>query len=64
MEVRKNLLAIDIIVILVQKVEDIWKNWQIAGTLLIDIKEAFDHILQAKLAQKMADLGIDNNLIE
>lgn len=27
------------------------------------VKGVFDHISQAKLIQKMANLGIDNNLI-
>lgn len=29
----------------------------------MDVKGAFDHVLQAKLAQKMVDLGIDDDLI-
>ena len=63
MGARKNRSAIDAVAILVQKVQDIWNNRQIAGTLLMDVKGAFDHVSRAKLAQRMADLGIDDNLI-
>lgn len=57
-------MAIDAIEILVQKVQDIWNDWQIARIVLIDVKGAFDHVLRAKLAQRMADLGIDDDLME
>ena len=30
----------------------------------MDVKGAFDHVSRAQLAQKMADLGIDDDLIE
>ena len=63
MGVRKNRSAIDATVILVQKVQDIWNNQQITGTLLMDVKGAFNHVSQAKLAQRMVNLGIDDNLI-
>ena len=63
MGARKNRLAIDATAILVQKVQDIWTDRQRAETLLMDVKGAFDHVLRAKLAQRMADLGIDDNLI-
>ena len=60
---RKMRSAIDATAILIHKVNKIWKNQQLAGALLMDVKEAFDHVSQAKLAQKMADLGIDEDLI-
>lgn len=47
---KKNRPAIDITVIFVQKVQDIWKNWQIARTLLIDVKSVFIHASLAKQA--------------
>ena len=60
MEAWKNWLIINAIVILVQKVQIIWNNWQIARTLLMKVKRAFDHILQTKLAQRVADLSIED----
>ena len=29
----------------------------------MDVKEIFDHVSQAKLVQRIADLGIDDDLI-
>ena len=63
MGARKHRSAIDAAAILVQKVQEIWKNRQIAGALLMDVKGAFDHVSRAQLAQRMADLGIDDDLI-
>ena len=30
----------------------------------MDVKKAFDHLSRTQLAQRMFDLGIDNDLIE
>ncbi len=48
---RKNWSAIDATPILIHKFQNIWKNRKIAGTLLIDVKDIFDHVFQANLAQ-------------
>lgn len=61
---KKNCSAKNTAVILVYKVQDVWKNRQIVEVLPINVKRAFDHISRTKLAQKIADLGINNNLIE
>ena len=63
MRARKNRSAINALAMLVQKVQDIWKNWQIVWVLLMDVKEVFDQVSQMKLAQSMADLGIDDDFI-
>lgn len=63
MGARKNRSAIDAAVILVQKAQNIWKNRQIAGTLLMNVKKVFDLVSQAKLARKMAGLSIDDDFI-
>lgn len=63
MEGRKHQSAIDVAALIIHKVHEIWENKQIAGALLLDIKGAFDHVSQAKLVQRMADLGIENDLI-
>ncbi len=62
-EARKNRSAIDAAVILVPKAQEVWKNRQIAGELLIDVKDAFNHVFRAELAQRMIILGIDDHLI-
>lgn len=48
---------------MIYKVHKIWETKEVAGALLIDIKRAFDHIFQTKLAERRADLAIDNILI-
>lgn len=48
---------------MIHKVNKTWEN-QRPVALLMDVKEVFDNVLQAKLAQRMADLGIDENLID
>ena len=63
MRARKQRSAIDAAAILIQKVHEIWENRQIAGALLINVKGAFDHVSRAVLVKKMADLGIDDDLI-
>lgn len=47
---------------MIHKVNKTWENQRLAA-LLMDRKGAFDHAPQAKLAQRMADLAIDENLI-
>ena len=49
---------------MIQKVQNIPTNQKIAATLLIHVKGTFDHVFRAKLAKKMANLSIDNDLIE
>ena len=48
---------------MVHKVHKNWDKKKITGTLLIDVKGAFDHISRLKLAQRMTQLGIDNDWI-
>ena len=48
---------------MIHKVHKIWEDKQIASALLMDVKGVFDHVSQAKLVQRMADLGIDDDLI-
>ena len=63
MGARKYRSAIDAAALLTQKVQETWKNRKIAGALLMDVKGAFDHVSRAQLAQRMADLGIDDDFI-
>lgn len=64
MGARNNRSALDAAAILVQKVQDIWKDRKIAGALLMDVKGAFDHVSRAKLAQKMANLVLMMTLLD
>ena len=63
MGARKHRSAVDAAAILIQKVQETWESQKIAGALLMDVKRAFDHVSRAQLAQRMADLGIDDDLI-
>ena len=60
---RKQRSAIDAAALMIHKVHEMWENQHVAGALLMDVKGAFDHVSRARLAKKMADLGIDNDLI-
>ncbi len=44
MGARKYRSAIDALALLIQKVQKAWKDWKIAGALLMDVKRAFDHV--------------------
>lgn len=60
---RRCRSTIDATALVIHKVYKTSDIKQVTGVLLMDIKEAFDHVSRAKLAERMADLGIDNNLI-
>ena len=60
---RKNCSAMDMAALGIHKVYKTWEEEQVAGALLMDVKGIFDHILRAKLAHGMTNLGIDNDLI-
>lgn len=47
-----NRLVIDVSTFVIHKVWKTWEDKQVASALLIDVKGAFDHVLQVKLAQK------------
>lgn len=63
MRKRKHCWTINMATFMIYKVHKIWETKEVAGALLIDIKRAFDHIFQTKLAERRADLAIDNILI-
>ena len=47
---------------MIHKVNKYWENQQIAGALLMDFKGEFDHVSHTRIAQRMAELGIDDDL--
>lgn len=63
MGARKHRSAIEATAMLIQKVKESWERREIAGALLMDVKGAFDHVSRAHLAQKIADLGINDDFI-
>ena len=63
MGAKKHRSAIDTAVLLIQKVQEVWESRKIAGALFMDVKGAFDHVSRAQLAQRMSNLGIDDDLI-
>ena len=48
---------------MVDSIHKVWYEKKIAGTLLMDVKGAFDYVSRLKLAQRMRQLGIDNDWI-
>lgn len=46
---RKHRSAIDAAALMIHKVYKVWKDKQIAGALLMDIKGAFDYVSRTKL---------------
>lgn len=48
---------------MIYRVHEAGKSKQVVGALLMNVKDAFDHVFWAKLAQQMVDLGIDNDPI-
>ena len=48
---------------MIHKVHEMWENQYIVGVLLMDVNGALDYVSQARLAKRIANLGIDNNLI-
>lgn len=49
---------------MVDSVHKIWEEKKIAGSLLMDVEAAFDHVSRLKRAQQMRQLGVDNELID
>lgn len=45
-EVRKHQLAIDVALLLIQKVQKVQQNRKITKVVFMDIKGAFDHIFE------------------
>lgn len=63
MEGKKQKSDIDAVALMIYKAPEMWKNQYVVGKLLINIKRAFDYVFQARLAKKIANLEIINNLI-
>ena len=63
MEGKKHCSTIDIASLMIHKVHKIWETKQVAITLLMEVKKAFNHVSQTKLLWRMVDLGINNDLI-
>lgn len=60
---RKLRSAIDAVAYLIQKTQEAWNQRQLIGALFLDVKGAFDHVHPEKLVARMAELGLDRDLI-
>lgn len=56
-------MYINIVVSLVYKSENCSIEKKLAAALIMDIKEAFDHISKTRIPKRMIELGVDNDLI-
>ena len=63
MGARKNRCAIDATAIMIENVHESWDEGKVAGALFMDVKGAFDYVSRVKLAQRMRELKLDNDLI-
>lgn len=59
METWKNYSAIDVIVVMINKVEKIENQKKLRDVLSIDIKGAFHHVFWVKFIQQIVELNID-----
>ena len=50
MGARKGRCALDVVAIIVNSIHKAWEEKKITGTLLMDVKEAFDYVSRLKLA--------------
>ena len=55
--------ATDAVAILIQEVQETWNKGEIAATLLMDVKGAFDHVSKPHLLNRMKELQLDPCLI-
>ena len=63
MEARKERYNIDIIALLVFKIEHQWAKKKFAKALFIDLKKIFNHVSKVKLIAQMVEIGVDGNFI-
>jgi len=60
---RKKRLAIDTAAIMVDRAHAVWKDDNIMGVLLMDIKAAFPSVARGRLIHSMKAKKIDGDLI-
>jgi hypothetical protein len=60
---RKGRSAIDAGACLIQRIQEAWGHQQLVGALFLDVNGAFDHVNPARLVVRMAELGLDRDLI-
>ena len=63
MGVKKNRSAIDVIILFIYEVQGRWKKGEKTTALFIDVKNAFDHVSKKKLAERITNLGFNEDLI-
>lgn len=62
-ESRRQCSAIDAVARVIQRVQDTRRGGKLAGMLLMEVKEAFDHISRNGLKWKMEALGANGDLV-
>ena len=63
MGTRKNKNAVDTIILLIHEIQSRWKKGEKAAALFINVKNAFDHVYEKKLAERITNLKLDEDLI-
>jgi ribonuclease HI len=59
---RQRHSSIDAVACLTQWTHEAWREGQILGTLMMDVKGAFDHVHRGLLLRRMKDMGIHREL--
>ena len=49
--------------LLIHEIQSRWKKGEKAATLFINVKNAFDHVSKKKLAERITDLELDEDLV-
>ena len=60
---RRKRSAIDAAATLIVQVEEAWKKKEVAGALMMDIKEAFPTVNRRCLVNKMRRMEVDENWV-
>ena len=60
---RKNRSAIDIVMLLTHDIQKVFEKKEILSWVLLDVKEAFDHVLKTQLLNVMRQLKLSSQII-
>ena len=50
-------------ILLIHEVQNRWKKGEKTAILFIDVKNAFDHVSKKKLAERIINLRLDEDLV-
>jgi len=60
---RKRRSCVDAVALLMNRTQRAWREKRVPGTLLMDVKSAFNNVNKAHLGRRMETLGIEPDLI-